>query len=331
MKQVLIFSICVLMLTSCNRKAKEAYMPVKEVVSDTVMVMKPESDTIMQHIVDSIKSKERVTQQDIDFVREHSTCDWDISWCIAMENKRRYDNIHLMCKKLYKNQNTSELARFFEKEQNLFEQYKKACVDAFCTSQEVYHIGSATGRSLFMSGIEEDCCHQLKLADEDVLRHLCGDNPTAENHRRITRKMINEAYVLMIDAQKDSEYDDSEVYSRENKQNLLRKEQKAWNNWIAYRGSMSENLPVEARTYFDNGTNNLMRHKLIQLKNQYADVGIVSDDILRCSLPYDCSDKDLMEYSSFDQIWSIYSEYEGSEWTDWKNSLNYGPKKQTKQ
>lgn len=78
MKQVFVFAICVLLLASCNRKAKEGNMPVKEVVPDTVMMMEPESDTLMQHIIDSIKSKERVTQQDIDFVREHSTCDWDI-------------------------------------------------------------------------------------------------------------------------------------------------------------------------------------------------------------------------------------------------------------
>lgn len=118
--------------------------------------------------------------------------------------------------------------------------------------------------------------------------------------------MIDKAYALMIDAQENSEYDDSEEYSRENKQNLLRKEQKAWNQWIAYRVSMSENLPEETRVYFDNGTNNVMRHKLIQLKNQYADVGVVSNDILRCTLPYNCTDDDLMEYTSFDHVWSIY-------------------------
>lgn len=126
-------------------------------------------DDVIQQMIDSIQSKEVITLQDIDFVKEHFIWDGDLAWCINMENKLKYDNLSLMRKKLNKNQNTSELAPLFEEEQRLFEKYKEACKNAFCTCQEVYLIGSGTGRSLFMSDIEDECCHQLMLADEDVL------------------------------------------------------------------------------------------------------------------------------------------------------------------
>ena len=102
-------------------------------------------------------------------MKEHFIWDGDWAWCVNMENKLRYDSLDIMRKKLYKNQKTSELATLFAEEQKLFEKYKETCKNAFCTCQEVYLIGSGTGRSLFMSDIEDECCHQLMLADEDML------------------------------------------------------------------------------------------------------------------------------------------------------------------
>ena len=324
--------VSLFLISSCTNKNKA--IPVEtatECDTDTVMVAETDpvgDDAFIQQIIDSIKSKEEITQQDIDFVMEHFIWDGDLAWCINMENKLRYDSLGIMRKKLHKNQNTSELAPLFEEEQKFFEKYKEACKNAFCTSREVYLIGSGTGRSLFMSDIEDECCHQLMLADEDVLMQLCGEKPIVESHQKITPPMITKAYAIMIDVQKDCDNDNSEEsqkeYSRTNKQNLLRKEQNAWSQWMAYRVTMSEQLPAEARKYFDNGTNNAMRHKLIQLKNQYANVGVVGDDVIRCTLPYDCSDRDLMVYPSFDHVWSIYEHHSGDpKWADWRRSLIY--------
>ena len=78
---------------------------------------------------------------------------------------------------------------------------------------------------------------------------------------------------------------------------------------MAYRATLSEKLPKEIHPYFDNGTNNAMRVKLIELKNQYQDIGIIGGDIERCHLPADCSDKDLMEYPSFHHVWTIYLQH----------------------
>ena len=139
--------------------------------------------------------------------------------------------------------------------------------------------------------------------------------------------MIADAYACMIEAQKDCEYCDpasATTYSRENKQSALRKEQNLWNQWMAYRAALSEKLPEKVRPYFDNGTNNAMRVKLIELKNHYQDIGIIGGDIERCHLPADCSDKDLMDYPSFKQVWNIYLQHlDDKNWTDWKRSQIY--------
>lgn len=330
---IVFLTVVSLFLTnSCTNKNNAISVETaREYATDTIMVAETDSaidDDVIQQMIDSIQSKEKITQQDIDFVKEHFIWDGDLAWCINMENKLKYDNLSIMRKKLYKNQKTSELAPLFEEEQKLFEKYKEACKNAFCTCQEVYLIGSGTGRSLFMSDIEDECCHQLMLADEDVLMQLCGEKPVVESYQKFTPPMITKAYAIMIEVQQDCDNDDSEVtrkeYSQENKQNLLRKEQKAWNQWMAYRATMSEKIPAESRKYFENGTNNVMRHKLIQLKNQYANIGVVGNDVILCTLPYDCSDKDLMEYSSFDHVWSIYEHHSGDpKWVDWRRSLIY--------
>jgi len=306
---ILLVALSNFLISSCTNKTST-----DEAATECVEVAETDSvgnDAAIQHIIDSIQLKEKISQQDIDFVKEHFIRDGDLAWCINMENKLRYDSLAMMRKKLYKNQKTSEYASLFEEEQNFFEKYKEACKNAFCTCREVYLIGSGTGRSLFMSDIEEECCHQLMLADEGTLMQLCGGKPNMDSHQKITPQMITNSYAKMIEVQKDCEDDDSKEtqknYSRTSKQNLLRQEQKAWNQWMAYRATMSAQLPTEARKHFDNGTNNAMRHKLIQLKNQYANIGVVSNDVVRCTLPYDCSDKELMEYSSFDQVWANYA------------------------
>ncbi|MBR6063972.1 MAG: hypothetical protein IKP54_07455 [Bacteroidales bacterium] len=171
---IVFLTVVSLFLTnSCTNKNNAISVETaREYATDTIMVAETDSaidDDVIQQMIDSIQSKEKITQQDIDFVKEHFIWDGDLAWCINMENKLKYDNLSIMRKKLYKNQKASKLAPLFAEEQKLFEKYKEACKNAFCTCQEVYLIGSGTGRSLFMSDIEDECCHQLMLADEDVL------------------------------------------------------------------------------------------------------------------------------------------------------------------
>ena len=279
--------------------------------------------------VERLKAKPHPTQQDIDFVRAHTTFDGDYAWCTYAEIDLQFDSLRILREKLQKSKEHQQFAPLFEEEWELFQRYQEACIDAFYVSKEIGEIGSGVARSINTSDIASRVCQQYLLADRGVLSKLCKLNPHTEaHHQTITPKMIADAYACMIEAQKDCEYCDpasATTYSRENKQSALRKEQNLWNQWMSYRATLSEKLPKEIRPYFDNGTNNAMRVKLIELKNQYQNIGIIGGDIERCHLPADCSDKDLMEYPSFKHVWDIYLQHlDDKNWTDWKRSQIYG-------
>ncbi|MBR3578343.1 MAG: hypothetical protein IKN98_06135 [Bacteroidales bacterium] len=278
--------------------------------------------------VERLKAKPHPTQQDIDFVRAHTTFDGDYAWCTYAEIDLQFDSLRILREKLQKSKEHQQFAPLFEEEWELFQRYQEACIDAFYVSKEIGEIGSGVARSINTSDIASRVCQQYLLADRGVLSQLCKAHPNTEaHHQTITPKMIDDAYACMMEAQKDCEYCDSAsaaAYSRENKQSALRKEQNLWNQWMSYRAALSEKLPEKVRPYFDNGTNNAMRVKLIELKNQYQDIGIIGGDIERCHLPADCSDKDMMEYPSFHHVWNIYGQHlDDKNWTDWKRSEIY--------
>lgn len=278
--------------------------------------------------VERLKAKPHPTQQDIDFVRANTTFDGDYAWCTYAEIDLQFDSLRILREKLQKSTEYQQLAPLFEEEWELFQHYQKACIDAFYVSKEIGEIGSGVARGIFGSDIASHVSQQYLLADKGALSQLCKAHPNPEDHHQtITPKMIDDAYACIIEAQEDCEYCDSAAaaaYSRETKQSALRKEQNLWNQWMSYRAALSEKLPEKVRPYFDNGTNNAMRVKLMELKNQYQDIGIIGDDIERCHLPADCSDKDLMEYPSFNHVWDIYDHHLGdTNWTDWKRSQIY--------
>ena len=70
------------------------------------------------------------------------------------------------------------------------------------------------------------------------------------------------------------------------------------------REVVSQKLTDELRTVYDGCTNQMMRTKLLQLKNQNQALGLISGDVLECALPDDCSDKELLEYPGFDKVWA---------------------------
>ena len=261
-------------------------------------------------------------------MRAHTTFDGDYAWCTYAEIDLKFDSLRVLREKLQKSKEYQQLAPLFEEEWELFQRYQEACIDAFYVSKEIGEIGSGVARSINTSDIASRVCQEYLLADRGALSQLCKAHPNPEGHHQtITPKMIDDAYACMMEAQKDCEYCDSAsatAYSRENKQSALRKEQNLWNQWMSYRAALSEKLPKEIRPYFDNGTNNAMRVKLIELKNQYQDIGIIGGDIERCHLPADCSDKDLMEYPSFHPVWDLYLQHlDDKNWTDWKRSEIY--------
>ena len=114
-----------------------------------------------------------------------------------------------------------------------------------------------------------------------------------------TRAMISDAYLAFEDAVSRDEW----IENKEDYRNSLRKEQKCWNEWMLCRSSISFNLPVGLREVYDGCTHMMMRTKLWQLKNQNRCLGMVSSDVIDCALPSDCSDKALLEYPGFDEMW----------------------------
>lgn len=279
----------------------------------------------VQWKIERIQSKPRVTQQDIDFVRKNSPYDSDMAWCSIKETDLKYDTLGIMRKRIGENKQYEEIAILFEKEWQLYEEYCTAAINAYATVCEIYSIGSSTSREICFSDIRERCLEQYVAADLVPFQRLCGEKPHVECHQHITWEMIETAYSKMIDAQHNCESQPEDIdLSRNSKQDSLRKEQQTFRQWMDFRAELSLRLPENIRKDFDNSTNNVLRAKLIQLKNQYHNIGIYGGDIMRCWLPEDCSDEDLTSYPSFDSVWSVYSQHlDDSEWKDWKRSRWY--------
>ena len=66
------------------------------------------------------------------------------------------------------------------------------------------------------------------------------------------------------------------------------------------RKKTSQLLTDDIKKVYDIGTNQMLRTKLYQLKNQNQDLGMISGEVLKCALPEDCSDKALMDNPGFD-------------------------------
>jgi len=308
---IFLLVILALVNVSCSNHKPTATESVSDTLSEVDM---------NQRMIDSLKAMPVITQQDIDFIMEHTTNDGDYYWCFQAELDLQYDSLRRMREEIQKSPEHQEIAKLFDEEWELFQKYRDASRDAYFVCEEIDQIGSASARAISISSIDQSCYQEYALADKDALSQLCGDNPRKESHRKITQSMIDAAYAQMIDSQEDG----GNNCSRKVKQDHLRKEKEAWTKWMAYRTAMSKRLPNDVRTYFDNATNNTMRHKLISLKNQYQNLGVISGDIERCWLPQNCSDDDLLKYPSFHHIWEIYLQHlDDAQWTDWKRSLIY--------
>lgn len=70
-------------------------------------------------------------------------------------------------------------------------------------------------------------------------------------------------------------------------QESLRKEQKYWNELLECRKKTSQLLTDDIKKVYDIGTNQMLRTKLYQLKNQNQDLGMISGEVMKCALPED--------------------------------------------
>lgn len=120
-----------------------------------------------------------------------------------------------------------------------------------------------------------------------------------------TSRMIDDAYAAYIQ-QEDNDwsnfFSDNEKDGMEEHHIAIEHEWQLWNEWMAFRKTVSNFLPKDMRKIYDGCTNLTMRTKLLQLKNQNQGLGLINDYIDSCLLPDSCSDKELLDYPGFDVV-----------------------------
>lgn len=124
------------------------------------------------------------------------------------------------------------------------------------------------------------------------------------NKTTFTPTMIADAYSAYIMAVGEDEY----IKQKTEYQESLRKEQICWDDLLECRKKTSLLLTDDIKKVYDISTNQMIRTKLYQLKNQNQDLGMISGEIMKCALPEDCSDKVLLDYPGFNKIWAKHCE-----------------------
>ena len=124
-----------------------------------------------------------------------------------------------------------------------------------------------------------------------------------------TSRMIEDAYSAYIKQEDEDWYNafsDNEKDGMEEHHKAIESEWQLWNEWMAYRKTVSKSLPKDIRKTYDGCTNLTMRTKLHQLKNQNKGLGLISNDMALCLLSDSCSDKELLEYPGFSVVMEQY-------------------------
>ncbi len=120
-----------------------------------------------------------------------------------------------------------------------------------------------------------------------------------------TSRMIDDAYAAYIQ-QEDNDwsnfFSDNEKDGMEEHHKAIEHEWQLWNEWMAFRKTVSKSLPKDIRKIYDDCTNLTVRTKLLQLKNQNQGLGLINDYIDSCLLPDSCSDQELLDYPGFDVV-----------------------------
>ena len=117
--------------------------------------------------------------------------------------------------------------------------------------------------------------------------------------------MIDDAYTIYI-KQEDEDwcnaFSDNEKDGMEEHHKAIEHEWQLWNEWMAFRKTVSKSLPKDMRKIYNDCTNLTMRTKLLQLKNQNQGLGLINDYIDSCLLPDSCTDQELLDYPGFNVV-----------------------------
>ena len=185
----------------------------------------------------------------------------------------------------------------FDKERDIWEKYQKAVREvAGCEDH-----GSST--PMYVADVLSQATKIRGLSLHNMYLQTQGKG-ISTIMTTFTPAMIEEAYSAYIKAVGEDEY----MKQKSKYQKSLRKEQKCWEEWVECRKEISQMLTGEIKNVYDFSTNQMLRTKLYQLKNQNRDLGLTSEEIIKCALPENCSDKVLLEYPGFDKVWAKHCE-----------------------
>ena len=185
----------------------------------------------------------------------------------------------------------------FLKEKAIWEKYQKAVQEVSGCEDH----GSST--PMYVSAVLSQGTKIRGVPLHYMYLHIHGKD-MSYSKTTFTPAMISDAYSAYIKAVAEDEY----IEQKTKYQESLRKEQKCWDDLLKCREETSLLLTGDLKKVYDISTNQMLRTKLYQLKNQNQDLGMISGDVLKCALPENCTDKELLEYPGFDKVWAKYCE-----------------------
>ncbi len=244
-------------------------------------------------IVDSLYNKGR-TSFDLAYASDFETC----------FKRVRYNLLNSRFKSRY-----PEYYSLLEQEKAIFDKYYKVSVISFNKVSGNEDVGSGWVSSMTENQYRSSLISDYNNAFEASYFALADEEPElSKRHQYISFERLAREYEAFASERENVKYRhyfdaDAEVVEKEKK--LLREDQQAFEQWILIREKISESLPENARDIFNNATNEIKRDKLILLKNRFSDFGITSNEVIEALLPYDCTDEQLFNYTSFtDVFWS---------------------------
>ena len=268
-----IYVVILLALTSCNQ-----YKSSKTIVDNAA------GDSIMEesHLTDYDTIEPFQTQADI-----NEAC---YNEYVANE-----DSVEKEFEKLL--EALPQYRKEFLKEKNVWEKYQKAVQEV----SECEDHGSST--PMYVSAVLSQGT-QIRGVPQHYLYLYTQGEDISYSKTTFTPKMIADAYSAYIKAVGNDEYLEQKTKYQES----LRKEQNCWDDLLKCRKETSQLLTGDLKKVYDISTNQMLRTKLYQLKNQNKDLGMTSGEVIKCALPENCSDKTLLEYPGFDKVWAKHCE-----------------------
>jgi hypothetical protein len=297
--------LVVITLTSCAQK--QPNKDANERGDDTVAQQKPkETWEDFQKRKDSLWTvfNESTDEAEVDKARVMlfdmgSNADWGM--IVSIDYERRKARVEKEFQQLISAHPEQEA--LFREEKERWENYHEAVLAV----AELEDHGSSG--ALYITGVLEQSV-DLWLASFHNMWLIEQNQGISFPKTIFTSRMIDDAYSAYI-KQEDEDwcnaFSDNEKDGMEEHHIAIEHEWQLWNEWMAYRKTVSKSLPKDMRKMYDGCTNLTMRTKLLQLKNQNQGLGLINDYVDSCLLPDSFSDKELLDYPGFNVVLEKHS------------------------